>query len=155
VDERRSLKASKVKVDEIGIGRGLVDRGVEQGEPFVGINVGNVPICSNEENCNERMSVHDVRCNKMRFANLRAQLYWTMRERFERGEMDLDPNDRATAAELVSLRYKRTSQGKIIIESKDDAKRRGVPSPNRAEAVMLALADVDEIADPLEGRLVL
>jgi hypothetical protein len=155
VDERRSLKASKVKVDEIGIGRGLVDRGVEQGEPFVGINVGNVPICSNEENCNERMNVHDVRCNKMRFANLRAQLYWTMRERFERGEMDLDPNDRATAAELVSLRYKRTSQGKIIIESKDDAKRRGVPSPNRAEAVMLALADVDDIADPLEGRLVL
>lgn len=154
VDEMRTLKAKKVKVDEIGIGRGIVDRGVEQGEPFVGINAGAAPICSNHDECRPRLDTHDDRCNKKRFLNLRAQLYWELRERFERGQVDLDPNDRATAAELVSLRYKRTSKGQIQIESKDDAKRRGVPSPNRAEAVMLTFAEEPEV-DPMEGRLVL
>lgn len=154
ISERRLTGATKVKVDEIGIGRGVVDRGIEQGEPFLGVNVGEGPTCSDLADCIPQRDVHDVRCNKLRFLNLRAQLYWELRERFERGNVDLDPNDRATAAELASLRFKRTSAGKIQIESKDEAKRRGVPSPNRAEAVMLATAVLPE-RDAMEGRLVL
>ena len=142
VAERNGTEAKRVKVDMIGIGRGIVDRSRETGDNFQGVNVGDAPICSDLEDCLPRKGVHDKRCNKNRFVNLRAQLYWELREKFERGEIDLDKNDRGTAAELVSLRYKRVSSGKIQIESKDDAKRRGIASPNRAEAVMLALADV-------------
>jgi hypothetical protein len=118
----KSCGASIAKVDEIGIGRGVVDRGKEQELPIIGINVGGSPI------------------DKEAFANLRAELWWNVRERFESGEVDLDPLDDDLAAELCSLKYRRTSNGKIQIESKEEAKKRGIPSPNRADAVMLAFA---------------
>lgn len=151
VAERRETRATLVKVDKIGIGQGVVDRGTELHEPFIGVNVGEAPRC----NCQPELGVHEdgaKACNVMRFANLKAQLWWEIRERFESGDIDLDEHDSATAAELVSLRFKRTSKGTIIIESKDEAKRRGIPSPNRAEAVMLAFATFED-DEPMGGVL--
>lgn len=129
------LGCDLVNVDEIGIGKGIADRGkelkrivdgVEVPRNFVGINVGRAAFDSEH------------------FVNLRAELYWNVRTAFERGEIDLDPEDEDTAAELLELRFKRLSSGKIQIESKEDMKKRGVPSPNRAEAVMLSLARLPE-----------
>lgn len=136
VQLRKQVGASSVKVDEIGIGAGITHRGKELKEPFVGINVGRAP--SDPE----------------RFANLRAELYWNLRERFEGSQIDLDPEDEDTAGELLELRYKRLSSGKIQIESKDEMKRRGVASPNRAEAVMLAFADPIVAGGVLGGKAV-
>lgn len=115
-----------VQVDKIGIGAGIVDRSIELGEDFIGINVG-LPARDPE-----------------RFANLKAEAWWGVRERFEAGDIDLDPADLRTASELASLRYRRNSRGQILIESKEEAKRRGIPSPNRAEAVMLSCAVPNE-----------
>lgn len=114
--------AECAKIDRIGIGKGVEDRGKELKYPFEGINVGEKALDPEE------------------FANLKAEYWWAVRERFETGDIDLDLNDEDTQAELAELRYKRTSRGQIQIESKDEAKRRGVPSPNRAEALMLAFA---------------
>jgi hypothetical protein len=111
----------------IGIGRGVVDRGLELELPFIGINVG------------ERPSEPE------RFANLRAEYYWKLRERFESGQIVMEEDDEDTAAELVELKYKRLSNGKIEIESKQQMKNRGVPSPNRAEAMMLAFAEPKKV----------
>jgi hypothetical protein len=116
--------AEVANVDEIGIGKGVVNRGQELDKPFVGVNVGR--------------AAYDAQ----HFVNLRAELYWRLREAFEADEIDLDPLDEDTAGELCELKYKRLSSGKIQIESKDDMKRRGVPSPNRAEAIMLGKASV-------------
>jgi len=149
VAERRSSSAEVAKVDVIGIGRGLVDRGKELGEPFVGINVAESPTC----NCLElrfrhkrkapaavdpRSPSHYDDCNVERFLNLRAQAWWEVRDLFEAKTIDIDPNDQILSSELCAIRFKRTSAGKIQIESKDEAKRRGVGSPNRADALMLA-----------------
>jgi hypothetical protein len=125
VSLRRAAKASskaevEVRVDEIGIGKGIVDRSAELGENFLGVNVGQAPIDSEH------------------FANLKAEAWWGVRERFASGDIDIDAEDHALANELASLRYKRTSSGKLQIESKQDALRRGIPSPNRAEALMLS-----------------
>lgn len=122
VDEYNTTGAESVKVDKIGIGAGITDRGKELGLPFIGVNVG---AASSEPE---------------RFVNLRAELWWNVRERFEQGNIDIDPNDQDLAAELASLRFKRTSKGQVVIESKDEAKRRGVASPNKADAVMLSFA---------------
>ena len=119
----KKTNASAANIDTIGIGHGVVDRGKEQGLPFVGINVGEAAI--DTEN----------------FVNRRAELWWAVRERFEKGEIDIDENDDDLAGELVELRFKRTSSGKIQIESKAEAKKRGVASPNRADALMLSFAD--------------
>jgi len=110
--------ATVAKIDVNGIGRGIVNRLEEQGVPVIGINVG------------EASSELEA------FKNLRAELYWGLRERFEAGQIDLDPNDDDLAAELVSLQYKLTSTGQAQIVSKKDMKS----SPDRADALVLAFA---------------
>jgi hypothetical protein len=130
IDMRKKLNASVVKVDSIGIGRGVADRAAELGEPFIAVNVGEAAEGTDIEG--EPLSKH--------FINKRAQYYWGLRELFERGEIDLDPLDKDLAHELANIRFKRTSSGKVQIESKEEMKKRKLPSPNRAEAVMLAFS---------------
>lgn len=129
IADLRRTGAEYVNVDYIGLGRGVVDRGREQNLPFV-------PIVSGE-------AAHDSES----FANRRAELWWGLRERFESGDIDIDPEDQDLADELASIRYKRTSSGKIQIESKEEAKKRGVASPNRADAIMFAFAIEREPGD--------
>src|SRR5260370_4915031 len=76
-----------------------------------------------------------------KFANLKAQLYWSLRERFEAGEV-AGLTDELTIAQLASIRYEYNPRGQVAIESKDDARKRGVKSPDRAEAIMLAFAQM-------------
>jgi phage terminase large subunit len=74
-----------------------------------------------------------------KYKNLKAQLYWGLRERFEQKSIG-GIDDELTVGQLSGIRYEHTARGQIEIESKDDAKKRGVKSPDRAEAVMLAFA---------------
>jgi len=126
VNARRETGATVSKVDVIGIGAGVVDRLAEQDEPVDGVNVGEA---SDEPE---------------RFANKRAQFFWALRERFRDGDADIDPNDAKLAAQLGSVRYKYDSRGRLLIEKKEDAKKRGVKSPDRADATMLAYAPPHE-----------
>jgi hypothetical protein len=48
--------------------------------------------------------------------------------------------DEKLVGQLAGIRYKHNARGQIVIESKEDARKRGVKSPDRAEAVMLAFA---------------
>jgi phage terminase large subunit len=73
------------------------------------------------------------------YANLKAELYWALRERFRLGDISV-PHDDTHISQLSSVRYKHTSRGQIVIESKEEARRRGVVSPDRAESTMLAFA---------------
>ncbi len=112
------------KVDEIGIGKGVADRGKELKKPIVGINVGS----------RAKDPEH--------FINLRAEGFWGLRERFYEGDIDLDPEDVDVAAQLSDLRFWRTSSGKIQVESKDQIRaRNGGASPDEGDAVMLAFLD--------------
>lgn len=74
-----------------------------------------------------------------KYANLKAQLYWGLRERFEQRSIG-GLTDDTTIGQLAGIQYDHTARGQIRIESKEDAVKRGVPSPDRAEAVMLAYA---------------
>lgn len=128
IDDLDKTNASCAKIDKIGVGWGIVNRGQELGRPFVGINVG--------EGVYE-----DDSSNDERFANLKAQLFWHLRGVFERGEIDIDELDEDLASELCQIRYERMSNGKIKIANKHrDANNRVIASPNRAEALMLAAA---------------
>lgn len=74
-----------------------------------------------------------------RFANLKAELYWLLREFFVQ-EAIAGPFDATTQAQLASLRWHTNLRGLIEIEHKDQLRARGVPSPDRAEALVLAFA---------------
>jgi len=72
-----------------------------------------------------------------RYANLRAETHWRMREAFEAGLIDLDPADRDLAAQLAGLRYEHDARGRVLIESKQEMRRRGVQSPDSADALSM------------------
>ena len=75
----------------------------------------------------------------LRFANLKAELYWQLRDWAAEGQLSGLKDDLAYA-QLASLRYELTPRGQVAMESKDLMRKRGIPSPDRAEAIMLAFA---------------
>lgn len=121
-------KAEEIQVDGVGVGGGVVDILAEDGYPVEDMQAGGAPQ------------------EPKRFINARAEWYWQLRGMFERGEVDLDPEDDELASQLSSLRYEINRRGRILIESKDDMKKRGMPSPDRADACMLS------VAEPVDAR---
>jgi hypothetical protein len=127
-DDLNTTGATCVKIDKIGIGWGIVNRGQELKKSFIGINVG-------------EGATDDQTASDERFLNLKMELWWNVRNLFERGMIDIDPDDEDLAAELMSIRYERLSTGKMKISTKrKDASGKTISSPNRAEALMLAAA---------------
>lgn len=117
-----------VNVDEVGIGYHLCTHLEDLRFPAVGVNVG--------ERCADE-------ANAERFVNLKAQLYWGLRERFQTGDMAGSLSEEAVT-QLSGIRYDHDSRGRVRIESKEDARKRGVKSPDRAEALMLAFKSAPE-----------
>ncbi|NQW24089.1 MAG: hypothetical protein HQ475_11645 [SAR202 cluster bacterium] len=118
----RETCPERVCVDEIGVGAGVVDRLKEQGFPISGINVA-------------RRAKQDSL-----FANVRAEGYWRLRELFASGQIAI-PNDHQLMGELTALRYSYDSQGRVLMESKESMRQRGLPSPDKADALMLAFLE--------------
>lgn len=71
------------------------------------------------------------------FANLRAEGYWRLKELFASGRIAI-PNDYQSMGELAVLRYSFDSQGRVQMEIKDAMRQRGLPSPDKSDALMLA-----------------
>jgi phage terminase large subunit len=63
-----------------------------------------------------------------KFANLKAQLYRSLRECFETGEV-AGLSDELTLSQLVSIHYKHNPRDQVVIESREDPRKRGVKSP--------------------------
>ncbi|MXZ92762.1 MAG: hypothetical protein F4W95_05890 [Chloroflexi bacterium] len=73
-------------------------------------------------------------------ANLRAEGYRALAERFRSRRIRI-PDDPELIAELAALRYRYNSRGKLLIEGKDEIRSRSLPSPDKADALMLAFLD--------------
>ena len=116
-----SKRPIEILVDSIGLGAGVVDRLRELDVPVRGINVAESP------------SMRGT------YINLRAELWFKMKAFLEARDCKI-PKDESLFAELVSPRYSFNSSGKLKIESKEDMRKRGLPSPDKADAVILTLA---------------
>ena len=116
-----SKRPVEILVDSIGLGAGVVDRLRELDVPVRGINVAESP------------SMRGT------YINLRAELWFKMKAFLEARDCKI-PRDESLFAELVSPRYSFNSSGKLKIESKEDMRKRGLPSPDKADAVILTLA---------------
>jgi hypothetical protein len=121
-DEARKNDWLRAIIDVPDVGGGVVDRLAELELPVVPYNGGEAPI------------------DKERFVNARAKDYWTLRERFEQRRSISTPDDDKLAAQLGSIKWGIDSRGRIKIESKDDMRKRGMPSPDRADAMAIAFA---------------
>ena len=118
-------RPEEILVDSIGLGAGVVDRlseiGKKNGLNARGINVSESPALGQT------------------YRNLRAELWYKARAWLEARDCKL-ANDEHLVAELATVRYKYTSSGKIQVESKDEMKRRGLRSPDLADAFVLTFA---------------
>lgn len=117
----RAWKIERVNVDSIGVGHYMARHIEDAGYVTNDINVGE--------------AAHD----KEKFANLKAELYWGLREHLESGIVT-GLRDDLMIGQTAGIRYRHNSRGQIVIESKDEARKRGVKSPDRAESLMLCFA---------------
>jgi len=127
--------ASYAKVDADGLGAGVYDR-LEEVELEEQQATGR-----DRENPYREMHTGLAAADPERFGNTRAEWYWGLRQRFEEGDIDIEDDEELTA-QLATLKYKLNSRGQIFIEKKEDMKKRGLPSPDKADALMLAFAPV-------------
>lgn len=125
--------ATKAKVDAIGIGAGMCDRAKE-----IAADQKESRNTRQTAGVIEGVKVSTAAINSEDFVNLRAEGYWGLRERFQEGQIDLDPDDDDLAAQLVDVRTKPSSTGRTQIESKEQMRTRGKSSPDEADALMLA-----------------
>lgn len=97
--------------------------------------------------------------NKDMFSNIKAQAWWIVRDRFYKTWRAVEHGDVYSADELISLdsgikdldylkaelsrpQVDYDQNGRVKVESKKDMKKRGIPSPNRADALIMAFAPV-------------
>lgn len=77
------------------------------------------------------------------FGNIRAELYFALANKLQNGEIQL-PKDSKLNAQLVDIRYRYNVKNQLLIESKEEARSRGVKSPDRADALMMLFKPVAE-----------
>ena len=121
-------KTTRVAVDVIGVGAGVYDRLAELGYNAQAVNVATSTDMRDES-------------RQLQFNNLRAALWWMLRERLDPAKPDalaLPPHDGLTG-DLVAPTWNVTSSGKVQVESKDDIRARLGRSTDYADAVALAV----------------
>ncbi len=120
-------KPLAILTDVIGLGAGVVDRLGELGLPVRGINVSEAPSLGGN------------------YAALRDELWAQGKAWLEARDCRL-PQDERLKYELTVPRYSFTSAGKLKVESKAEMKKRGIRSPDVADAFMLTFAEDATVA---------
>ena len=113
----------EICVDSIGIGAGVVDRLAELGLPVRGVAVSERPSTDGKT-----------------YMRLRDELWFRAREWFEQRDCRIPEGSEELVAELSVPTYAFTSVGKMQVESKDSMKKRGLRSPDLADAFCLTMA---------------
>ncbi len=127
----------KIKVDDSGVGGGVTDQLNEivwqEGLPFEIHGV-----------------INNAKANDDHYENLGTEMWAKVRDLLEENmkaflhgaEPVIElPDDEKLIAQLSTRKFKITSRGRIALERKEDMKKRGLDSPDRADAVALAFYD--------------
>jgi len=125
--ELNSERGDIAVVDTNGVGAGVFDTIKKSNHLAMGVNVGN------------RTSMTDT-SGQIEFYNIRAAVYWKMREALDpaRNPTIMLPPDDDLASDLSTPHWKTVPGGKIVIESKDEIRKRLNRSPDKGDAVCLA-----------------
>lgn len=121
--------AGVIRVDEIGIGKGIGDRLRDAGYPCEAF------IASRRAESSD---------GGARYANLRAEAADRLRSKLVRGEVALPPDD-LLREELLTCQQVITATGKLQIWSKKEWRNVIGRSPDRLDAVILAVAGTGTI----------
>jgi hypothetical protein len=85
------------------------------------------------------INVGETASGRDRYANLKAELWWRTREWFDGKDVRICDSDKLIG-QLCTVKYGFNSTGKIKVEGKEDMQRRGLRSPDYADAFVLTFA---------------
>jgi hypothetical protein len=127
------LDVAAVYVDTIGYGASVFDALKRQFPRVYSVDVSRLPV------------------NK-KFGRLRDELWWRLAEKFRNGTISI-PNNRKLISELSTIRLREPDPaGRTKVESKENLRRRGMPSPNIADALMITLQANDRALGVAQTR---
>lgn len=119
--ERRGIESGGCMGDECGIGLAIMQAARSVHEYWFRPFNGGAPV----------QDAH--------YVNLNIQAWWFFRQSLERGEICFpDGLDEETITQLSNRFLCWDNKGRLKCESKDDMKKRGVSSPDRADALVMA-----------------
>lgn len=121
VEEIIRFKPDATLVDGGGVGGGVVDRLHQLGYNVIDVNFG--------------AKAKDTK----KYANKRAEMWGLCRDALKAG-LDL-PNDSELVDDLIAVEYGFTAKQQIQLEKKEDMKKRGLASPDCADALVLHFAE--------------
>lgn len=137
------LNATEVRVDSGGLGIGLVD--------------GLKKLSWDKSRRRHRYRVIEMQSGAptpdgRQWTNNRAFQYAQMRDRFRDGLIGIDPEDKLLIQQLEDILFEFVDpHGALQIESKVSMKKRGVKSPDAADAAWYACADLKHLEGPKDG----
>lgn len=113
----------KVAIDVGGLGAGVFDRCKElgHGDICVAVNGGATPL------------------DQKRYYNKRAEMWGEMKEWLLDFPSQIPDND-SLHADLCNIKYKFDSKTRLLMEKKEDMKKRGIRSPDEGDALALTFA---------------
>jgi hypothetical protein len=139
-------RGGKAIVDGIGVGSGVVSILREQGHEVMSF------VASQRAVRNGMPAVDKT--GELKFANKRAHAWWNLRELLDPGTSERPnpnpvalPPDDILFRDLVAPRWKLLSDGRILIESKEDIRERIGRSTDYGDAVVQAFYPEDEQRD--------
>lgn len=107
-------------VDDTGVGGGVTDILTENHVDVEAVNFG------------------ESSSQPERFANVKAEICWTLKEELETNKDFVLPDDDEFIRQAIEVRYTFDSKGRIVIEPKAQYKKRTGRSPDRFEALAIA-----------------
>jgi phage terminase large subunit len=156
-----SVTASEIVYDSIGVGAGVKAHLKRVCSiPSSGFNAGSAVFKPDAKYA-------DGKTNKDMFSNIKAQAWWGVRDRFFNTwrvvkHLEANPNDKefikqfsddqliSLSSDIKQLEYLKAelsrpwvdydNNGRVKVESKKDMKKRGIPSPNMADSLIMAFA---------------
>ena len=114
----REYRASAVFIDA-GYGQGVYSFGKTAGKSWILVQFGGKAFSES-------------------YANKRAEMYGSVKSWL--GEGGCLPDDQMLADDLKAIETIYDKKGRVLLESKADMKKRGLPSPDRADALALSFA---------------
>jgi len=120
-------KPEFIKVDAVGIGAGVADILRAWGYKAIDFVA------------QERAFSAD------KFINKRTESWYNLREKFRKNEINIAP-DEVMVGQLSALKYKFDGAGRYQLESKEEAKKRGLNSPDRADVLAMLFESDDDFS---------
>ena len=123
----REDKPLVCRIDAVGVGAGVYDGLKDNG-------------FNNIEEYNGAEAAFD---NEI-FGNIRAEDYFKVSNMLQGEELDL-PIHTMLRGQLADIRYRYNTKNQLMIESKEEARKRGVKSPDYADALVMLFKPVEAI----------